>query len=181
MTESVRDKQIRPVFHHIHLITQFAVEREIIIRPTQTLSVSDTHTECPQILIRVGLRLLQLLIVVRVARVVIVVRIGVIQILIRLIVAVRVTCLRCEIHTRTQRVRSFSAQPRLQERYTCRGIIHTVRTCVDGECLSLTLRHNVTIRFLVEQVLYREVRELQSQRTDQSCRTPAKRELNLVR
>ena len=55
MAEAVRDKKVRPVFHHKQLITQFAVEREIVIRPAQTFTVTDAHTERPQVLVRVGL------------------------------------------------------------------------------------------------------------------------------
>ena len=41
MTCTILDQQIGPVFHHVHLVTQLAVEREIVIRPAQTFTVSD--------------------------------------------------------------------------------------------------------------------------------------------
>ena len=38
---TVSYQEVRPIFHHIHLITELTVEGEIIIRPAQTLTITD--------------------------------------------------------------------------------------------------------------------------------------------
>ena len=119
------------------------------------------------------------MVVVAVAAVVIGSGVGVVQILISLVVTIRITCLRGKENACRQRVRTLTAYPGLQERDGCRGVIHTVRTGVDGEGLTLTLRYDV-VRFLVEEVLDGEVGELQSDRTYQTRSTPTERELYLV-
>ena len=116
MARSVRDEQVRPVLHHVHLITQLAVERKIVVRPAQTLTVTERHTERTEVLVLIRLGLRQLLVVIAVTGVVVIIRIGVIEVLVRLLVTARVTGLVGEIDTCAQAVRALTAEPRLQER-----------------------------------------------------------------
>ncbi len=102
VARTVGDKQVGPILHHIHLVAQLAVEREIVVRPAETLTISEADTKRAQVLVLVGLRLLQLLVVVGVAVAVVVARIGVVQVLIRLVIAVGVAGLRSKIDAGTQ-------------------------------------------------------------------------------
>ena len=55
MAHTIGYKQVRPVFHHIELVTEFAVEGEIIIGPAKTLTVTDRHTEGAQVFVFIRL------------------------------------------------------------------------------------------------------------------------------
>ena len=141
MARTVRDEQVWPVLHHIHLVAQLAVEREIVIRPAQTFSVTDRDTESTEVFVLVGFRLRQLLVIIAVAGIVVIVGIGVIEVLVRLLVAAGIAGLVGEIDTCGEAVRPFAAEPRLQEGDRSGGIINTVRARVNREGLSLALRH----------------------------------------
>ena len=180
MRGTIGDQQVRPILHHIHLITQFAVESEVVVRPAETLTITHRDTERTEVFILIRLRLRKLLVVVAVSGVVIVVGIGVIEVLVSALVAAGVTRLVGEIDTCAQAVRALTSEPRLQERDGGGGIIDTVRARVNREGLTLALRHDA-VGFLVEEVLDGEVGKLETQRTYQTCSTPTERELNLVR
>ena len=109
VARTIGDKQIRPVFHHIHLVTQLAIEGKVVVRPAKTLSVTEADTKGAKVLVLIRLRLLQLLVVVGVTITVIVARIGVVEILVRLVVTVGITGLRSKIDAGTQRVRTLAA------------------------------------------------------------------------
>ena len=161
MAITICQNHIWPILHHIQLITQLTIEREIVIRPAKTLTITKTHTKSAQVLVRVSLRLLQLLQIVGVTRVSIVAIVSIIEILICLVIAIRVTRLRSKENTGAQRIRSLTTQPRLQETHRCRSIVHTIGSCIDTKSLSFTLWHN-TITLWIEEILNSEVTKLQS-------------------
>ena len=57
MTRTVGNEQVRPVLHHVHLVSDLAVELEIVVRPTQTFTVSDRHTQRTHVLVFICLGL----------------------------------------------------------------------------------------------------------------------------
>ena len=179
MRRTVGDEQVRPVFHPEEGVTQFDIEIEIVVRPFQTLAVTDGGSELADKLVLVSLCLRQLLVVVAVAGIVVIAGIGVIEVLISSLVAAGPSGLVVEEEAGTQLVRPLASQPRLQEGERDGGGVDTVGTEVDGERLSFALWHN-TVGLFVEEVLDSEVGELHTYRTCQTRSTPTERELELV-
>ena len=180
MRRSVSDQQVRPVFHPEEGVPQLDVEVEVVVRPFETLTITDSQTELTDELILVGFGFRQLLVVVGVAGVVIVVRVCVIEVLVRFLVTAGPTGLVVEEEAGTQLIRTLTTEPRLQERERDGGGVDTVGTQVDSKSLTFALRYYMPVRLLVKEVLDREVGEFETDSTGDTGSTPTERELDLV-
>ena len=177
---AVGDDEVGPVLHHVHLVTEFAVEGEVVVGPTETLAVAYADAESAEILALVRLHFAVVVVVIAAAVVtVVVVVVVVVEAVVALEETVGIARLRSEENAGTQRVRSLAAKPRFQETDGGGGVVDTIGAGVDGEGLPLALRHNA-ITLGVEEVLDGEIGELESQRADETSGTPAERELDLV-
>ncbi len=103
MAGAVGDDEVGPVLHHVHLVTEFAIEREIVVRPTETLAVANADAESAEVLALVRLHF-AVVVVVTVAAVVtvVVVVVVVVEALVALDVTVGIARLRGEEDAGTQ-------------------------------------------------------------------------------
>ena len=186
MARTVLHQEIIPILHRVELIVQGSHELEVIVRPVQSLTITGRDTQHGDVFIGVIGILISIVhtiiiaVVVAIATIIATVIIGVIAIRVIAQIAVRNIGLLREVGTDREGVGSLTTKPRIHEGDTIRLIVTSVGLATQRQGLSLTLRDDALVGTRVQEVLHREVGELQAQLTDHTGLSPTGRELDLV-
>ena len=148
----------------VSLVRQFGEESEIVVRPSESSTITNGSTECTHIHILIILRTIRgdtIIICIVVISVVAVIVVESIHII--LVITLTKTCLNRIEKAHRERVRAFATEPRVIKRDAIVLIVDTIELGFNTQGLPLTLRH-YSIHFRFKQILDSEVSEFKTER-----------------
>ena len=162
--------EVFPVFEVIPLVAEFGSEGEIVIGPAETLTEADGDTRHLEELVGVVGVFVTVLVVVTVVAVVDTITVGVSPVAV--VIRGVNTGLSRVVSRHTERIRTFSAKPRVEERDAVLLVVAGVGLNAQRESLTLALRDKAFESLRSEHVLAGEVGEFHTHCTDHTGLTP---------